>query len=378
MKTKFSIDEKIQSYLEDEPETALKYKKIRKYVTGITSSGYDFSNRCNLKCEGCSYYEGDGWSNYVDNHELREWDLFFKKEVKRGVNYPFIAGGEPSLQIDRLILANEYWKHGMVFTNGIIPIPKEVSFSIHVSFWGNDESEKKLRGANCLNKIIDNYKDDERVIFVITISHMNVQHIKKLAQKIFDINCRIIFNHYSPTLMYNKKLKINADNDNKYFRISNKYSNLVLTDDDLKIARDEVGKLIDTHQDKVICSHYYNKWVTQPSGIYTIDENTGIATDCATRNAVFHKYFRADHKEDTNQKKCCIPFIDCYTCRGYAFSYPTLVSRLRRYVKNKTEFINWVETFDKWCELSFVGWRELSLEGMTREAFWSPLAALRN
>lgn len=365
----FSIDDKIQSYLDGEKmslENTIRFANMSR-VSIVRAMIFRIVVIYTVKC--CSFFEGEGWSEYKDNKELHEWDIFFNNEIERGVNYPFLTGGEPSLHIDRLQLANQYWKHGMLFTNGIIPIPKDISFSIHVSIWGDEDIEKKLRGADCLKKIISNYQEDERVTFVVTITHQTVTKIKEIAELIFKINGKLIFNHYSPTIGYNNKIKSHEKNDNKYFRVSSNEDNLCLTDDDLKLARSVVDELIDSHGENVICSHYYNKWVTESNGIYNIDEDTGYAKDCATRNATFHKYFRVDHNEDINSKKCCIPFVDCKTCRGYAFSYPTLVSRMRRYLRNKDDFINWVITFDKWCEISFVGWRNIP-DNIDRSSFW--------
>lgn len=370
MSKKFSLDKRISSYLVSEPEFRVKYEKIRKLVTGIYSSGYDISNRCNLVCEGCLYFDGDGLENYPDNKELYEWDMFFKQEVERGVNFPFISGAEPSLHQDRLAVANKYWKHGIVFTNGIIPLSKELTFSIHISIWGDEETDKTLRGANILQKVFDNYKDDDRVVYIITITHQTVNQLEDIANLVLKNNGRLTFNHYSPTEKYNERLIAKSENNKKFFRISNVEDNLLLTSDDLMKSRSIVDGLIDKHGDRVVCSHYYNQWITNPSGIYDIDQETGIATDCSTRNASFHKYFRIDQTEDESEKKCCVPFFDCNTCRGYAFSHPTLVSRMRRHLKNKNDFLGWVDSFDKWCELSFVGWSRLPVDEHDKESFW--------
>ena len=41
-----------------EPEVKARWEKVRKYFF-LRESTYDMSNRCNIRCDGCYYYEGE-------------------------------------------------------------------------------------------------------------------------------------------------------------------------------------------------------------------------------------------------------------------------------------------------------------------------------
>ena len=40
------------------PEVIARWEKVRKYFF-LRESTYDMSNRCNIRCDGCYYYEGE-------------------------------------------------------------------------------------------------------------------------------------------------------------------------------------------------------------------------------------------------------------------------------------------------------------------------------
>ena len=40
-----------------DPEIGKRWDKVRKYFF-LRESTYDMTNRCNIRCEGCYYYEG--------------------------------------------------------------------------------------------------------------------------------------------------------------------------------------------------------------------------------------------------------------------------------------------------------------------------------
>ena len=50
-------DWKFSEILAD-PEIRTRWEKVRKYFF-LRESTYDMTNRCNIRCDGCYYYEGD-------------------------------------------------------------------------------------------------------------------------------------------------------------------------------------------------------------------------------------------------------------------------------------------------------------------------------
>jgi len=128
---------RLQRYLEADAALNVLYKKFEAYVFPLLSSNYNITRECNLRCEGCLFFEGPDYLDHPDDKPLADYQTFFKGEADRGVNFAYFAGGEPSLAQDRLRLAQQYLPRGWVATNGTIRIASDIRYSIHVSLWGD-------------------------------------------------------------------------------------------------------------------------------------------------------------------------------------------------------------------------------------------------
>ena len=72
-----------------------RWEKVRKYFF-LRESTYDMSNRCNLRCDGCYYYEGE--KQFArENGDPEAWRTLMRAEKARGITYVVLAGAEPSL-----------------------------------------------------------------------------------------------------------------------------------------------------------------------------------------------------------------------------------------------------------------------------------------
>ena len=112
------------------------------------------------------------------------------------------------------------------------------------------------------------------------------------------------------------KLASAAANDDAYFRISSADANLAPAADDLREIAATLEAVAARHPRTVAYSRAYNRWVTDPAGLYRIDPATGWAIHCAARNSARHRHLRADLSSSVS--KCCNPNIDCRDCRLYA------------------------------------------------------------
>ena len=75
---------------------------------------------CNLFCEGCYYFEGEDYKQAKEESNLLKWRALFKAEAEKGVTFANFVGAEPSLEQRRVALALDYFKRGVVFTNGTV------------------------------------------------------------------------------------------------------------------------------------------------------------------------------------------------------------------------------------------------------------------
>ena len=108
-----------------------RWEKVRKYFF-LRESTYDMSNRCNLRCDGCYYYEGE--KQFAgENGDAGAWRALMRAEKARGITYVVLAGAEPSLVPELLGVCFAEMPLGCIATNGVRRIELAVGYKIHVS-----------------------------------------------------------------------------------------------------------------------------------------------------------------------------------------------------------------------------------------------------
>jgi MoaA/NifB/PqqE/SkfB family radical SAM enzyme len=352
---------RLQLYLADTDVRAV-YDNVRRHR--IIISGYDVTRRCNLRCEGCFFFEGDRADGYADDVDLEAYRRFFRAERERGITYPHLAGAEPALVQDRLRAAAESFDQGLVYTNGTLPIDPDLPFMLHISVWGNRETDRKYRGADVLGKALELYGGDDRAIFMYTMNHGNIDHLPEIVRMVHDAGSRISFSHYSPTRLYNRKLAGTDERRTRTFRISTAQDNLCLNDLDLDRARRVSDEMMAGFPDTVVYSPYYNETVSAPGPLFAIDAQTGMATDCPILNKPYHRQYHTDLSWDDSE--CCIPNVDCRSCRHYVSVYSLVMDRMRDHLASRQSFVRWLDVVDTWLALHVRGYRRSRI--LLREA----------
>jgi sulfatase maturation enzyme AslB (radical SAM superfamily) len=72
-----------------------RWQKVRRYFF-LRESTYDMSRRCNIRCEGCYYFEG-AKQHAEENRDPDAWRQLMQDEKARGVTFVVLAGAEPAL-----------------------------------------------------------------------------------------------------------------------------------------------------------------------------------------------------------------------------------------------------------------------------------------
>lgn len=346
----------IQAYLKDDTLNR-RWQHIKKHTPQIRISGYDITNRCNLRCEGCFFFEGELSSHYDSSRGDDEYRRFFGSEKARGVTYPHFAGAEPALVQERLRIAAEFWKVGLIYTNGTIKIAEDLPFMLHISVWGGEEIDQKLRGGKVLEKAIRNYQGDERAVFMYTINPQNIDDIAPVVKRMADHGLKISFNHFSASRQYKQKVgHAEGAERTKTFRLSSGQSHLIFSDNDLLKSRDILNTLMSDYPETVVYSRHYNDFVHQRGKIFDIDAATGVAKNCAILAMPYHRQHHTDFSYSDSE--CCIANVDCSECRHYVSVYTLIMSRMKEAVKDAGAFAAWLDVYYTWCQLHFVGWEK--------------------
>jgi hypothetical protein len=328
-------------------EALSRYRRLRARVGRVVPSNYDISDRCNLRCEGCLFFEGSDRLSHLDSAGPAQWDDFFAGEARRGVNFAYLAGAEPALELDRVRLARRHIPHGVIFTNGTRRIPDEIDYRIHVSIWGAPAANARLRGADNAAKAMRFYAGDPRAVFVYTISRGNIGDIYETARALHGNRCTMTFSYFSPTTSYLDKLAVAAP-PSAYFRVSNAQDNLILGPADFAAARIEIERALRDFPRSIRYSLDYDDWIAGPAP-YVIDETTGIATNCGNRLTPRHHHFAVDLTRSAG--KCCSPNIDCRSCRAYAQGYGSYLTRFAAVRHDPERLDRWLAVWETWADL---------------------------
>lgn len=339
--------QKVRSYLAQSPELYPRFERAKEFRQILRKvANIDVTSRCNLRCEGCFYFEGDDYKRAPENNDIADWQDFFHEQAREGVTFASLVGAEPALCQDRLAAANNFIPRGAIFTNGTIKIDPAIQYAIVISIWGDQAATSSFRGGDTFWKAIKTHQGDSRARALFTVHAKNINQIPHVAQIIADHGLLLSFNYFSPTTNYLTKIASNTTNDDAFFRISSKGDNLVLTSESLLRCRDTIDDVIDCYPDTVFHTHAFNHVCTDPMGLYDIDPNTGIATNCGGRNFHWHRSYRVDL--NPSDSKCCTPNVDCSQCRLNAVALASLVYRLDRFLDSLTRFRDWLDICDQY------------------------------
>ncbi len=332
------------------PEVKRFHQHLRQEVLPLRPSQYDISDTCNLFCEGCLFFAGSDHAGRRAADDLEAVDRFFAGEAARGVNYAEVAGAEPSLVEDKLVIMTRHIPHGVIYTNGTKKLTAEITHRLQISLWGLPKQSEKLRGADVVAKQVKNYRDDPRAIFVFTVTGDNVATIPDIVRFCADEGMRLSFNHYSPTESYLARLPAPAGARDDYFRFSDENDNLLLSRASLARSKDLIDAAMEQYPRTVLYDRAFNAWIHDPGGLHDLDPGTGVATHCACKITKSYRHFHAD-LTDAGEVKCATPNIACDSCRLYAQSLGTLLARRTRPALQGDGFEEWVRLWRLWYML---------------------------
>ena len=309
-----------------DPATRERWEKVRKFFF-LRESTYDMTRRCNIKCEGCYYYEGD--KQFADeNSDPKAWRELMLAEKERGITYVVLAGAEPALVPELLEVCYSIMPLGAIASNGMKYIPPSVGYKIHVSVWGDDQTSQQIRGAkNMLVRQIENYRDDPRAVFVYTFTRNNIEQAHKVAGILSESNCKLTFNMFSAPVGYHGELQHD--------------------DVSLKKTRSAMLKVLDDYPDNVLFSPYSAVAHTHRYGLhdlYSCPYPRMNPSEAIGLGRSFRQY-RTDLTWNRSAA-CCVPDTDCVDCRHYASGSAVVTARLYRHATDPDTFKAWLDYVD--------------------------------
>lgn len=141
--------------MDSEKELMQRFRRLRKEAKDMRSSLYHLTNKCNIRCKGCWFFEKDFDKRTAELEDLAALEQFVCAEVERGVNAPLLIGGEPALFLDRIAVFQRHMPKVSVSTNGLRKIPyggfKDIT--IGISLFGGGPLDDELRAISPTGKL---------------------------------------------------------------------------------------------------------------------------------------------------------------------------------------------------------------------------------
>jgi organic radical activating enzyme len=313
-----------------------RWEKVRKHFF-LRESTYDMTNRCNIRCEGCYYYQGDK-QFAEENGDPNAWRRLMQEEKARGITYVVLAGAEPSLVPELCEVCFQEMPLGAIATNGIKFIPETIRYKIHVSVWGNDRTSLKIRRAkDMLLRQLGNYKGDPRAVFVYTFTPDNIDEVYEVAESVAKHGGKLTFNIFSAPVGYEGPLRHTAAS--------------------LDHTRKTMIDVLIKFPDHVLFSPYNAVAHTHRHGLHALygcsyprmnpSHSIGLGRS-------FRQY-RTDLTWD-RQVACCVPDTDCTDCRHYAAGSAVVTARLYRHATDPDTFKSWLDYVDTYLAVWVMGY----------------------
>jgi hypothetical protein len=319
------------------PDIAERFQQVRRYFF-LRESTYDMTSRCNVRCDGCYYFEGDK-QHAQDTVDIAAWRDMFRGEKARGITFVVLAGAEPALVPELLEACFGEIPLGAIATNGLVRIPESVGFRIHVSVWGNDATSERVRKAKrMLERQIEIYAGDPRAVFVYTFTRGNIAEAQAAIETLAKHGCKVTFNMFSATVGYQ--------------------GSLTHTPASLAETRHTMLRLLSDFPEYVIFSPYSAAAHTDALSLHKLyscpypRQNQGQFGLGRT----FRQY-RSDLSW-VREDSCCVPDTDCADCRHYAAGSAIVTARMNRHIGSADQFRAWLDYVDTYLAVWIQGYKK--------------------
>lgn len=193
--------------LTDDPELTVRFNRLRDIGRRVRSSEYHLTNACNIRCQGCWFFEFDFDTRTKEPADIKVWRRFAAEQVERGITSALLIGGEPTLYPDRIAAFVDAMEFVTISSNGLAEFPK-IGFenvAVALTLFGGTGLDDKMRAikpngdrfAGLFDRALQNFKDDPRATFIYAIDPSATDLIDETIRRIADNGNLVSFNYYS-------------------------------------------------------------------------------------------------------------------------------------------------------------------------------------
>src|SRR5271156_6931175 len=88
-----TVLQRVHALVQANPDFAARYEDAKRVVRVFRKPAfYEITQRCNLKCEGCYYFEGGVTNHVPEESSVLAWEGFFAAEAQRKVTMAYFVG----------------------------------------------------------------------------------------------------------------------------------------------------------------------------------------------------------------------------------------------------------------------------------------------
>jgi hypothetical protein len=189
-------------------ELAVRLKKVRNFAASIRVSEYHLTNACNIRCEGCWFFEFGHDKKTKEVKSLAELEAFIESEKARRITAALLIGGEPTLVPERIRAFSRRLKYVSISSNGLKKLPYDEDFAnvqIFLTLFGGGKLDDELRAikpggkrfTGLFEEMLQNYYRDPRACFVLAITERGLDMIEPTVRRVAENGNQMTFNFYS-------------------------------------------------------------------------------------------------------------------------------------------------------------------------------------
>ena len=178
------------------------------FANRVRASEYHLTNACNIRCDGCWFFEYGHDRETREVTDLAAWEVFARAESEdRRISAALIIGGEPTLFPERIRSFVRHMKYVTVSSNGLQALPREgfENVSIGLTLFGGGPLDDKLRAIKpsgrrfegLFERVLENYRGDTRAGFVYALTEDGLPYVEETVQRIHENGNYLTFNFYS-------------------------------------------------------------------------------------------------------------------------------------------------------------------------------------
>ncbi len=183
-----------------------KLNAIKDISARVRTNVFQLTRECNLRCQGCWYYEYKMDQGIEDRTDLGRIREILGERVADGITHALVVGGEPALYLNRLGVFAETMPYLSVATNGYRSIPVEgfQDVSIGLALFAGYRSDDRYRAIRAggqrfeglFRRGLENYRGDDRVTVIYALSEEAIDEIAPTVDMIEQNGNLVYFSYY--------------------------------------------------------------------------------------------------------------------------------------------------------------------------------------